>query len=127
MDNKPTETNPLESATEFSTSMVEIAERSQRLVTEWLARHGDEIPSQDVDPLNIGEAFLEMTRHMMSNPAKMMESGLTLWQAYMELWQSTALRMMGAEADPVAEPERGDRRFRDEAWSDNQIFDFLSR
>ena len=127
MDNKPTETNPLESATEFSTSMVEIAERSQRIVTEWLARHGDEIPSQDVDPLNIGEAFLEMTRHMMSNPAKMMESGLTLWQAYMELWQSTALRMMGAEAEPVAEPERGDRRFRDEAWSDNQVFDFIKQ
>jgi polyhydroxyalkanoate synthase len=127
MTKKPTEPASIESATEFSSSMMEIAERSQRLVTEWLARHGNEIQAQDVDPLNIGEAFLEMTRHMMANPAKMMESGLTLWHSYMELWQSTALRLIGAEADPVAEPAGDDRRFRDEAWSENHVFDFIKQ
>ncbi|MAY66763.1 MAG: class I poly(R)-hydroxyalkanoic acid synthase, partial [Rhodospirillaceae bacterium] len=107
--------------------MVEIAERSQRLVNDWLTRHGKEIQAPDVDPLNVGEAFLEMTRHMMTNPQKMMESGLSLWQGYMDLWQSAALRMMGAEAEPVAEPSRDDRRFRDEAWSENQVFDFIKQ
>ncbi|PIW28371.1 MAG: class I poly(R)-hydroxyalkanoic acid synthase [Rhodospirillales bacterium CG15_BIG_FIL_POST_REV_8_21_14_020_66_15] len=127
MDTKPTDTTPMEDAREFSNAMVEIAERSQRLVTEWLTQHGKEIKAQDVDPLNIGEAFLDMTRHMMSDPAKMMESGITLWQSYMELWQSTAVRMMGGEAAPVAAPARDDRRFRDEAWSENQVFDFIKQ
>ena len=127
MDKEPTETSPVEAATEFSTSIFEIAERSQRLVTDWLMRHAKEIAAPDIDPLHIGEAFLDMTQHMMANPVKMMESGLTLWQAYMELWQSTALRMMGADADPVAEPQPGDRRFRDEAWSDNQVFDYIKQ
>lgn len=127
MDQKPTDTQGITSPTEFANSMVEIADRSQRLVTDWLSRHGKEISAQDVDPLNIGEAFLEMTRHMMADPAKMMESGLSLWQGYMELWQSTALRMMGAETDPVAAPARDDRRFRDEAWSENQVFDFIKQ
>jgi polyhydroxyalkanoate synthase len=127
MDKKPTEPPSMEQATEFTNSMVEIAERSQRLVNDWLSRHGNEIQAPDVDPLNVGEAFLEMTRHMMANPQKMMESGLSLWQGYMELWQSAALRMMGAEAEPVAEPSRDDRRFRDEAWSDNQVFDYIKQ
>ena len=127
MDKKTTDIPDTEYAADVANSMVEIAERSQRLVTDWLARHGSELQAQEVDPLNIGEAFFEMTRQMMTDPAKMMESGMTLWQGYMELWQSAALRMMGAEAEPVAEPARGDRRFKDEAWSENQVFDFIKQ
>ena len=35
--------------------------------------------------------------------------------------------MMGQEVDPVASPDGGDRRFRDEAWEENQIFDFIKQ
>ena len=46
-------------------SMADIAERSQRLVGEWLKRqsHADHA----ADPLNIGRAFMEMTARMMAN------------------------------------------------------------
>ncbi|HBT43069.1 MAG TPA: class I poly(R)-hydroxyalkanoic acid synthase, partial [Rhodospirillaceae bacterium] len=127
MSKKPSDPTPAENTPESANPYIEIAERSQRLVNDWLTRHGNEIQAPDVDPLNVGEAFLEMTRHMMANPQKMMESGLSLWQGYMELWQSTALRMMGAEAEPVAQPARDDRRFRDEAWTENQVFDYIKQ
>ena len=127
MDTQTTEKTAAESAAELSQSMTDIAERSQRLVTDWLTRHSTEIHNADLDPLNVGEAFVEMTQHMMSDPAKMIESGMNLWQGYMELWQSTALKMMGQDPDPVVAPERGDRRFRDDAWSENQVFDFIKQ
>ena len=127
MSKKPSGPTPEEDTPESANPFIEIAERSQRLVNDWLTRHSNEIQAPDVDPLNIGEAFVEMTRHMMANPQKMMESGLSLWQGYMELWQSAARRLMGAEAEPVAEPARDDRRFRDEAWSENQVFDFIKQ
>lgn len=127
MSKKPSGPTPKEDTPESANPFIEIAERSQRLVNDWLTRHSNEIQAPDVDPLNIGEAFVEMTRHMMANPQKMMESGLSLWQGYMELWQSAARRLMGAEAEPVAEPARDDRRFRDEAWSENQVFDFIKQ
>lgn len=127
MSKKPSGPTPEEDTPESANPYIEIAERSQRLVNDWLTRHSNEIQTPDVDPLNVGEAFIEMTRHMMANPQKMMESGLSLWQGYMELWQSTARRLMGAEAEPVAEPARDDRRFRDEAWSENQVFDFIKQ
>ncbi|HBC09561.1 MAG TPA: class I poly(R)-hydroxyalkanoic acid synthase, partial [Rhodospirillaceae bacterium] len=127
MSKKPSGPTPAENTPESANPYIEIAERSQRLINDWLTRHGNEIQAPDVDPLNVGEAFLEMTRHMMTNPQKMMESGLSLWQGYMELWQSAARRLMGAEAEPVAEPARDDRRFRDEAWTENQVFDFIKQ
>ncbi len=74
-------------------SMADIAERSQRIVTDWLNRQKSGRP--DADPLNIGSAFLEMTARMMANPASVMQAQLGFWQDYMTLWQNTAKRMMG--------------------------------
>jgi polyhydroxyalkanoate synthase len=106
-------------------SMADIAERSQRIVSEWLKRQ----PQQDhaADPLNIGSAFLEMTTRLMANPAKLMQAQLGFWQDYMTLWQNTARRMMGISSDPVIDAGSGDRRFRDGAWKENEVFDFIKQ
>jgi polyhydroxyalkanoate synthase len=112
---------------EMSQAMAKIAERSQKLVSEFLERQTAGGGPPQFDPLNIGNAFLEMTRHMMADPAKIVQAQMNLWQDYMMLWQSTTRRMLGEAADPVAAPEAGDRRFRDEAWDENQLFDFIKQ
>jgi polyhydroxyalkanoate synthase len=109
-------------------SMADVAERAQRLVVDFLSRHGPEIASSATpDPLNIGNAFLEMTARLMADPVRIAQAQMSLWQDYLGLWQNAAARMMGLDSTPVAEPERGDRRFKDAAWSDNQIFDFVKQ
>ena len=112
-----------------SRSMADIAERSQRLVTEWLARQapGGEAASASPDPLNIGGAFLEMTARLMANPARMMAAGLGFWQDYLTLWQNTAKRMMGMGTASVIDAPSTDRRFKDEAWRENEVFDFIKQ
>ena len=45
----------------------------------------------------------------------------------MRLWQSTTQRMLGGDAEPVIEPDRGDRRFKDAAWNENALFDFIKQ
>src|SRR5262249_11522054 len=107
----------------FGHSMADIAERSQRIVSEWLKRQTS--GEAEMDPLNIGTAFLEMTARMMANPARLIQAQFGLWQDYMSLWQNTARRMMGIESEPVIETASGDRRFKDAAWKDNEIFDFI--
>ena len=42
----------------------------------------------------------------------------------MQLATTTAQKMMGAEAQPVAKPEPGDNRFKDPEWDKNPYFDF---
>lgn len=112
---------------EMNKNMADIAERSSKLVNDFLHRQAEQAPNTQIDPLNIGQAFFDMTAQMMSNPAKIAEAQMELWQQYMQLWHVTAQRMMGQESEPLVSPERGDRRFKDEAWEDNQLFDFIKQ
>jgi polyhydroxyalkanoate synthase len=116
----------LPDAVALSRSMADIAARSQRLVTEWLRRvNGEEFVG--LDPYNITTAFTEMTTRMMANPAQLMQAQIGFWQDYMTLWQNTARRMMGVDAQPVIEAAKGDKRFKDDAWRDNEVFDFIKQ
>jgi polyhydroxyalkanoate synthase len=113
----------------LSRSMASIAERSQRLVSEWLARQNESTPSAptNVDPLNIGSAFLAMTAKLMAHPGRVMQAQLGFWQDYMTLWQNTTRRIMGMEAAPVIQADPKDKRFKGEAWQQNEIFDFIKQ
>ena len=112
---------------ELSKTMTDIAEKSQKLVSDWLERQTENGSASNLDPLNIGGAFFEMTARLMSDPAKLVQAQINLWQDYMNLWQSTTRRMLGDAVEPTAEPERGDRRFLDPAWDENQLFDFIKQ
>ena len=104
-------------------TMAEVAERGQRIVGDFLRRQSEE--SNSLDPLNIGQAFMEMTAKLMSNPAQLVQAQLGFWQDYLTLWSNTARRMLGGEAPPVIDEPKGDRRFKDDAWRENEVFDFI--
>jgi polyhydroxyalkanoate synthase subunit PhaC len=126
MTDKPGDTTPdfrLPDPRLVTRTMAEVAERSQRIVSEFLKRQAD--GSTNPDPLNIGGAFMEMTTKLMANPAKLVEAQLGFWQDYVTLWSNTARRMMGGDPGPVIEEPRGDRRFKDDAWRENEVFDFI--
>ncbi len=106
-------------------SMADIAERSQRLVTDWLHRQSRDAPG--MDPMNVGHAFMEMTTQLMKDPSKMAKAQLGLWQDYMTLWQNTTRRMWGMDAGAVIEADPKDRRFKDSAWKEIEVFDFIKQ
>ncbi len=112
---------------EFSRALAKIAERSQRLVSEFLARQQGDRHVGMADPLNVGSAFIQMTARLMANPAKLVEAQVSLWRDYMSLWQNTTRRWLGSEAEAVAEPHTEDRRFKDPSWEENQLFDFIKQ
>lgn len=112
---------------EFSSAMTSIAERSQRLVSDFITRQAADPTIASLDPLNIGNAFLEMTTRIISDPAKIVEAQVSLWQDYAALWQNTTLRMLGQKTDPVVAPDSGDRRFKDQMWNDNEVFDYIKQ
>lgn len=104
-----------------------IAERSQKLVQEFLAKSQHMPESQPIDPMTIGQAFYDMTTQMMNDPMRLYEAQMTLWTDYVELWNSTARKMVGQEAVNVITPDSKDRRFKDVAWEENQLFDFIKQ
>jgi polyhydroxyalkanoate synthase subunit PhaC len=110
----------------WSRNMAELAERSQRIVQEFLSRQSD--GGSLIDPLNIAGAFFEMTQRLMIDPAGLVQAQLGLWQDYLRLWQTTTQRFLtGGATDPIAAPAPGDRRFMDAAWSENAIFDYIKQ
>ena len=106
-------------------SMADIAERSQRLVTDWLNRQSHDMPK--FDPLNVGHAFSDMTAQLMRDPSKVVRAQIGFWQDYMTLWQNTTRRMMGMDPTPVIAADPRDHRFKDDAWKENEVFDFIKQ
>jgi len=106
-------------------TMSEVAERGQRIVADFLKRQQE--GSGSPDPLNIGGAFIEMTGRLMANPTRLVQAQLGFWQDYLTLWQNTARRMLGEEPAAVIAEDPRDRRFKDEAWRENEVFDFIKQ
>ncbi len=114
---------------EWSRALARIAEQSQRLVTEFLTRQGA-ARGEGIgmgDPLNIGSAFLEMAARMMADPARLVQAQMSLWSDYLTLWQSATRRFLGEPAEPVIAPDAEDRRFKDSAWNENVVFDYIKQ
>ena len=106
-------------------SMADIAERSQRIVADWLKRQSVQKPA--ADPMNIGNAFMEMTAKLMANPAGLVQAQIGFWQDYMTLWQNTTRRIMGLDNYRVIQADPKDKRFKDDAWNENEVFDFIKQ
>jgi polyhydroxyalkanoate synthase len=112
---------------EFSHQIAEIAQKSQQLVAEFLKRQAPDDGIGMTNPIAIGTAFLEMTARMMSDPSRLVQRQFSLWSEYLTLWQRTAQRFLGGAPEPLIEPDLGDRRFRDAAWTENTVFDFIKQ
>ena len=108
-------------------SLASAAEKSAKLMGDFASRHASSRQSLVTDELGVGKAFMELAANMLANPAKLAEAQLNLWWDYMSLWQSSVLKMLGAPADPVAEPAKGDKRFRNEAWQEHFLFDYVKQ
>ncbi|MBV8169612.1 MAG: class I poly(R)-hydroxyalkanoic acid synthase [Alphaproteobacteria bacterium] len=117
---------------EWSRTWARVAEQSQRMVTEFLTRRAAAASGEDsmgmADPLNVGSAFLEMAARMMADPARLVQAQMSLWSDYMSLWQNATRRFLGGEpTTPMTAPEAEDRRFKDSAWNENVVFDFIKQ
>jgi len=116
---------------EWPAIMAGIAERSQRLIGDFMARNPNAPSAMGMgmgDGAHVANAFMEMTAQMLKNPAKMLDAQMTLWRDSMNLWHNTLMRAMtGQTASPVAEPEKSDRRFKHQDWNENHVFDFIKQ
>ncbi|WP_370155375.1 PHA/PHB synthase family protein [Ferrovibrio sp.] len=111
----------------WAQNWAKIAERSQKLLSEFAAHQQNEASPPHPDPLNLGGAFLAMTAQLMADPKRLAELQTKLWQDYAALWANTADRFLGKTAEPVVQPDKSDKRFRHPDWQENHVFDFLKQ
>ncbi len=120
-------TTPAFDPVALASSLASAAEKSAKAIGDFAGRQANSGTPAFSDELGIGKAFMELGAQMLSNPAKLAESNLNLWWDYVGLWQSSAMRMLGADTAPAAVPAAGDRRFRHEDWHEHFLFDYVKQ
>src|SRR5438046_10448475 len=79
--------DPAEVSRQAAEHWAEIAEKSRRLVADFLSRQGGEEGVGLADPMAIGAAFLEMTQRMMADPARLGAAQAARGDGPMRVWQ----------------------------------------
>ncbi len=82
-----------------------------------------------IDPAEITRAFQQIWLDALSNPGRFWANYSNFVQEYTQLMTATALKFWGIEKDvePVATPEKGDKRFSAPDWQQNPVFDALKQ
>jgi len=106
----------------------EVAERSSRILKEFGQKHFEQALSSAVkDELGVARAYMDLWSRTLMDPSALAAASINYWVDSMRLWHSSWLKMMGQEAQPVAEPAKGDARFKHADWTGNFVFDYLKQ
>jgi len=114
--------NPLD----VTMTVTKIAGQSRRLILDYLQRQAANGKLGMPDMTSVGNAFLDMTTQLMTQPEKLVSAQLGLWQDYLKLWQNSFMAIYGAKNGPLADTD-SDRRFKHDDWQDNILFEFIKQ
>ncbi len=118
--------DPEESA-ELAKIAHEVAERSSRILGDFVQKQAQSLSSAVRDEMGIARAFMDLYARLAADPALLTSFSINLWLDQARLWQASWARLLGMEASPVAEPAKGDWRFKDDEWSKNFLFDYIKQ
>jgi polyhydroxyalkanoate synthase subunit PhaC len=105
----------------------QVAERSSKILGEFVQKQAEGVSSAVRDEMGIAKAFMDLYARMAADPAMVASLSMNLWLDHVRLWQSSWMKLFGVDAAPVAVPDKGDARFKDEDWSQNFLFDLIKQ
>ena len=121
------ETEQSPSAAEVAKILGEVAERSSNVLADFVGRHANGKGIAFSDELGIARAFMDMWAKLLTNPMALATAQMNMYFDYLRLWQSSWLKLLGQQSEPVAAPAQGDNRFKDEEWQTNFVFDYVKQ
>ena len=126
MSDQSAPTPPSTDPRRLSAAMSRITEQSRRIMQAFVERQASS-PREfnPLEPAVVSRAYQALWQQMLTDPERLVEAQVSLWQDYAKLWENTARRLAGEDVEPAAAPEPGDRRFKDDAWSENPLYDHI--
>src|SRR3954470_20274301 len=118
--------DPIETA-ELAKIAQTVAKRSSRILGEFAQKRTESLSSAMRDEMGIAKAFMDLYGRLAADPALLASMSMNLWADQWRLWQSSWMKMLGMPSAPVAEPAKGDWRFKDDEWSKNFLFDYIKQ
>ena len=114
-----------DAAQEWSDQLSAFGEQYQALMEDMLGRM---IPSEAADAVleDIRNSFQAGAESLMNNPTLLWETQTKLLQDQLALWQQSMQVANGESAGvSLAQPPKGDRRFKDEAWTTEPAYNAI--
>ena len=105
----------------------DVAERSSKILEQFAQKQAQSMSAAVRDEMGIAKAFMDLYSRMAKDPNLVASASINWWIDASRLWQSSWMKMMGLESGPVAEPAKGDSRFKDQDWSNNFLFDYVKQ
>jgi len=121
------EDKSLPNPADVAKSYAEVAQRASRLLTQFMEKKAKEGVAAPSDELGIAKAFMDLSARLLANPYKLAQTQMEMMRDYFSLWQHSTLKMMGMPFEAIASPEKTDKRFKDEDWEENFLFDFMKQ
>jgi len=83
----------------------------------------------EINPLTNADKIIGvMSRGVRVDPGKLMQEQMSFLEAQVSLWQNTAKALFESQkTEPVVVPDRGDKRFKDEQWDSNPMYNYFKQ
>jgi polyhydroxyalkanoate synthase len=112
---------------EIARTYAEVAQRSSRLLSEYMQHRIEQGVQPPSDEMGVAHAFLDMSAKLLADPCRLAAAQMNLVWDYFSLWQNSMQRLWGFSPTPVAAPDKSDKRFKHEDWQDSFVFDFIKQ
>ena len=122
-DQDKTLPNPADVAKTYA----EVAQRASRLLTQYMEKKAKNGVSGPSDEMGVAKAYMDLSSRLLANPYKLAQTQMNMMWDYFSLWQGSTLKMFGMPTSPIAAPDKGDKRFKDEDWEQHFMFDYIKQ
>jgi len=105
----------------WNAQLTAVGKEYQALMQDLLARM---VPSDAAESVydDMRQTFQAGAQSLMHNPPLLWQTQSQLLQDQFQLWQQSLRRLGGEEVEPLITPQKGDRRFKDDAWREDPYY-----
>ena len=117
-----------DSAEQWADTMNTLAENWREAMGGWSAMWNDNIQSaMKATAEALKENGVKNSAELLqADPSAIMSAQVELWQDYQKLWMHTTARLLQPETGAAEDAEQ-DARFKDDAWTENPVFEFIKQ
>jgi polyhydroxyalkanoate synthase subunit PhaC len=109
-------------------TLTDITNRSTNLFHLYAEKLRSDDGYQVIDSKTVSATFQEFAQKAAGDPTPIIKEQFAFWTDLGLLWQRTAMRtLFNVPAEPVIAPSKQDKRFKNEAWTENWFFDHVKQ
>src|ERR1051325_6451388 len=109
-------------------ALMDIASRSGELSGLYAEKFRTGEAFQEFDPQGMAGQMQQLIQQAAIDPAPLIKEQSAFATDLAQLWQRFATDIFSKDkTEPIISPAKQDKRFKDEAWSENPVFDYLKQ